>query len=212
MTSTTTPALAHYRDHAGLLGARYQALTTKDVIAPVAQHLPPSSARIIDIGAGSGRDAVWFAKMGHRVTGVEPVRELSEQVRRISEGVRVEWITDQLPNLGALTDRNGAYDLCLVSAVWHHLPERERSTALASIAALLRHGGTLLLSLRHGGDVDGSTVFDVDPDDTISIASDAGFDLLERVAAGSIQPQNIAAGVQWTWLALRKRARGRAST
>ena len=205
MTASNTEVLARYREHANLLGERFQALATEDVIAPIRDYLPDAPSSIIDVGAGSGRDAVWFSKLGYRVTAVEPVSELSEQAAAISAGVTIEWVEDHLPTLKKLADRQGSFDLCLLSGVWHHLPCNDRAFAFYTLGGLLRAGGTILLSLRQGGQIDDVAVFDVDPEETIALASNAGLDLVKRVATGSIQAHNIEAGVHWTWLVLRNR-------
>ena len=124
--------------------------------------------------------------------------------------IGIAWIADHLPELAKLRQRAGSFDLCLLSGVWHHLPVAERPTALATLARLLRPGGRLALSLRLGPDADGSTIFPVDPAETIAQAARTGLTLLHRAATPSVQPANIAAGVTWEWLVL-ERASGEAT-
>jgi protein-L-isoaspartate O-methyltransferase len=50
--------------------------------------------RILDIGSGSGRDAAYFAKQGHEVTAVEPVREMRLTAEKLHGKQRIRWIDD----------------------------------------------------------------------------------------------------------------------
>ena len=60
------------------------------------------------------------------------------------------------------------------------------------------------MSLRHGPGAPGRRVFPVDPDMTIGLAQGWGLQLQRRRDAESIQPDNQAMGVTWTWLAFGK--------
>lgn len=53
---TTIP---HYEQHAAALVTQYESLAFEDVHASLRDLLPPPGATILDIGAGSGRDAAW---------------------------------------------------------------------------------------------------------------------------------------------------------
>jgi len=196
-------ALDRYRSHARRLGQRFQALSAAEVLRPVSAHLPQTPASILDIGAGSGRDVAWFAGQGHRVTAVEPVRELAEQAANLPGAEQAEWIIDGLPDLTKLRDRTGDFDLCLLSGVWQHMPEGHRARSLTQIAKLLRPGGQLILSLRLDPTPDGETIFPIDTEETIRQALRAGFELECQASTPSVQPENIAAGVHWTWLVLK---------
>ncbi len=64
------------------------------------------NARILDIGAGSGRDAKFIAqsavnkhgdKNGTQVIAVEPANLLAELGARQTAGLNVKWLTDSLP-------------------------------------------------------------------------------------------------------------------
>lgn len=58
--------------------ARFDAIPSEEIYAPVVDLMPTRPARVVDIGAGTGRDAAWFARQGHDVLAVEPVRALRE--------------------------------------------------------------------------------------------------------------------------------------
>ncbi|MDU8942449.1 class I SAM-dependent methyltransferase [Ovoidimarina sediminis] len=194
-------ALDVYREHARELGRKYDAVRSGDVLAPVAAFLPPPPARILDIGAGTGRDAVWLADRGYLVTAAEPTEEFRETIRGRERGIVV--IDAALPRLDGI---EGAFDLVLGNAVWHHVPSGGRNAALERIAALLAPGGRAVLSLRLGPAMPELGTFALDPDREIQRTEAAGFTLLHRAEAPSHQAGNIAAGVTWTWLVLEPEA------
>ena len=200
------PALDRYRRNAERLGARFLGLSSEYVLRSVATFIPTEPAHILDVGAGSGRDALWFARHGHNVTAVEPVEEMSDQAEGLPGSEKVEWISDHLPLLEHLKDRAGRYDFCLLSGVWHHVPDVHRSTALSTLVKLLGSGGYLAMSLRLGSDTDGKTNFYIDIEDPIALAERVGLLLRHRARTQSNQPANIAAGVEWEWLVFEKRA------
>ena len=197
------PALDRYRIHAERLGRRFQALASEDVLRVVASFLPDPPAKILDVGAGSGRDACRFASEGHKVTAIEPVREMAEQANRLAGADRVEWIEDHLPDLAELQD--SGFDLCLLSGVWHHLSNDHRPAALKRLTGLLRPGGRLVMSLRLGPDTDGKTNIAIDTDQTIRQATRTGLTLLHRASAPSNNPKNMRLGITWDWLVFERK-------
>lgn len=179
--------------------AGYDALSPEQIYASVRDFLPRDPARIADIGAGTGRDAAWFAAQGHRVLAVEPVRELREAGRK-RHGDGIEWLDDRLPDLASLA---GPFDLVLLCAVWHHLDPADRARAMPALAQVTAPGGRLILSLRHGP---GHHAFPTPPDETIDLAAASGLDLVHRAEAEAVHPESRALGVHWTWLVLSKGA------
>ncbi len=198
------PILDRYRANARTLGARFDSLSSAALYEPVAADLPSEPSMILDVGAGSGRDAIWLAGRGHRVVAVEPVTELKDGAGRAEGAFSVEWVDDTLPALATLRGREGAFDLILLSGVWHHVAEAARPQALARLAALLARRGRVIVSLRHGPGEDGELIFACDADRTIAQARAVGLALVRRIAARSLQPGNAAAGVTWTWLVLER--------
>jgi SAM-dependent methyltransferase len=102
--------------------------------------LPPG--RALDIGSGEGRNSVWLATHGWRVTGVDfssvglgKARELAHRF-----GATPEWIEADLTRW---TPEFAAYDLILVCYV--HLKPDERRSLLRAASAALVPGGTLLV-------------------------------------------------------------------
>ncbi|MEQ8838624.1 MAG: class I SAM-dependent methyltransferase, partial [Lacipirellulaceae bacterium] len=104
-----------------------------------------------DIGAGSGRDANWLAGKGWDVIAVEPSAGMRELAMPKSHP-NVTWLDDSLPELSRLRALGHRFDLVLLSAVWQHLPPGQRERAFRILTELLKPGGTLVITLRHGSD------------------------------------------------------------
>ena len=109
-----------------------------------------SDGPVLDIGAGSGRDAAWFAARGHSVVAVEPAANLRAEARERHPDPSIKWLDDRLPDLEAVAARGQTFSLILVSAVWMHVAPADRGRAFESLVSLLRPGGVLAMTLRLG--------------------------------------------------------------
>ena len=66
----------HYAEEAPELLKRYESVSFADHHRSVIHLIPATPGRVIDIGAGTGRDAAGFEALGHTVVAVEPTEEL----------------------------------------------------------------------------------------------------------------------------------------
>lgn len=181
----------------------YDALSPERIYEHVIDLFPQQATRVADIGAGTGRDAAWFAAMGHQVLAIEPVRKLREAGRELHRSEKIAWLDDCLPHLMDVRPR-GCFGLITLCAVWQHLADKDRTLAMPTLATIAEPGGFLVMSLRHGPGAEGRRVFPVDPNETVKLGHDCGFRLARRREAPSVQARNQAVGVSWTWLAFEK--------
>lgn len=105
--------------------------------------LPPG--RALDLAAGEGRNTVWLAERGWRVTAVDFSRVGLEKGRNLSaaRGVdqdRVDWIVADLRDYEPERD---AFDLVLIA--YFQVSPKVRAAVLARAAAALAPGGTLFI-------------------------------------------------------------------
>ena len=210
MTGVAGPApdaiIAGYARAAEALIPSYEtAVTTEALLAPVAALLPEGPGRMLDLGAGTGRDAAWFAARGFDVLALEPVAAFRAAGARHGPGIT--WRDDRLPELSSLTAADGPFDLVLANGVWHHLTPAAQIACLHPLCGLTRPGGRLILSLRHGPTPADRPGHPIDPDRLIRHAGARGFSCLSRVEAASHQPGNRASGVTWTWCVFERDSR-----
>jgi SAM-dependent methyltransferase len=112
-------------------------------VAAELAELPPG--RALDLAAGEGRNSVWLAERGWRVTAVDFSRVGLDKGRKLAaargvDGARIEWI---LADLGEYEPDQGSFDLVLVAYL--QVGAELRATILARAAAALAPGGTLLV-------------------------------------------------------------------
>ena len=159
-----------YANEAEALVRQYEGIAFADVHRHAMHLMPQPPARIIDIGAGTGRDAAGFVGLGYSVVAVEPTTELRTRAMQLHPSPGIEWIDDSLPDLRVVSVRKGNFDVVMLTAVWMHLDAGQRQCGMPRLAALLRPGGVMMLTLRHGPIPAGRRMFDVTANETIALA------------------------------------------
>jgi SAM-dependent methyltransferase len=128
----------------------YESLDFKSAHGWLLDLLPARRGLILDVGAGSGRDAAGLAAMGYEVVAVEPSSSMLREGSMRHPDARIRWLDDRLPALDA-THRTGlAFDLILLSGVWQHVAPGDRPRAFRKLVRLLNPGGVLAITLRMG--------------------------------------------------------------
>jgi SAM-dependent methyltransferase len=190
-----------YAEEADALVRQYESLSFAENHRLILHLIPTVPCRVLDIGAGTGRDAAGFAALGHHVVAVEPTGEMRTRAMALHPSPRIEWLDDSLPDLTQLMARGETFDVVMLTAVWMHLDEAQRRRGMPNIASLVRPGGVLSLSLRYGPVPRGRRMFDVSADETERLAVAEGLrPLLRREGLPASLGQ---AGVTWTRLAFR---------
>ncbi|CAO3380574.1 class I SAM-dependent methyltransferase [Azospirillum argentinense] len=191
-----------YAENADALTEQYESVAFADVHRDVLHLFPSRPSRVLDIGAGTGRDAAALSRLGHEVTAVEPTVELRSAGTRIHAATPIRWIDDSLPELAVVRSDGGRYDTILLTAVWMHLDEAQRGVAMPHIAALLNPSGRIVMSLRHGPVPAGRTMYDVSTAETIELAASVGLHCVHR----NHREDMLGRGdVSWSFLGLEAR-------
>lgn len=189
-----------YEAAAGHLIASFEALSSQSLLEPVAAHLPPPQATVLDVGAGTGRDAAWFASRACQVVAAEPVKALREAGMRFHTSRRIAWVQASLPDLVGVDRHCPRFDFILLSGVWQHVPPEQRAPSMLRLRELSAPGGRLVISVRHGPGAPGRRCFATSDEEAIDVARDRGFEVIDASKVASVQQWNRTAGVTWTWL------------
>ena len=156
------------------LAARYETISPEQLFSAVVDLFPPIPAAILDIGAGSGRDATWFAGKGYTVLATEPSETMREVGQEIHQGSQVQWLDDSLPELKEVYRVGTSFDAIFVSAVWMHVKPSMRKRVIRKLAGLLKPGGKIFISLRLGPVDRARSMYPVSVEEIISLAQSNG--------------------------------------
>lgn len=190
---------SYYDRLADELVARYEQLDFEQVHAALVEELPDFHARILDVGAGSGRDASALAARDHHVVAVEPSREMMRRARAAHGDPRIRWLDDSLPALEKVYDLGEKYDLILLSAVWMHVAPGQRDRAMRKLSGLLRPGGKLALSVRTVSAIR-TDMWEVVPAELVERARNHGLEFLRESRSSDLLGRDEVA---WTTLIFR---------
>jgi len=198
-----------YNKNANKLAEMYLSKTFEQIHRAWFEYLAPilqkENARILDIGAGAGRDSQYFAKQGAdrniSVVAVEPAQSLAELGKKHTQGLNVSWLQDSLPDLHSVTQQEISFDLILLSAVWMHIPLSQRQRSLQKLANLLKPGGKLVISLRHGESGDERIMHKVCSAELIELAKPLG--LFPLLVTENTQDEIGRDAVSWQTVVLQ---------
>jgi SAM-dependent methyltransferase len=115
-----------------------------------AQHVAETElgegARILEIGCGNGRDAFYFASLGHEVVGIDPSAAAIESCTAVDAGGRASFLLGRFPSIRA--ELSGSFDAVYSRFSLHAMTQEEQDEALAGACSLLADGGKLLIECR----------------------------------------------------------------
>ena len=202
MASVGPSGTEGYAKEAAALAEQYESFPFSALHKSVMHLIPPEPIQVLDIGAGTGRDAAGFAALGHSVVAVEPTPELRTIAAKLHTSPRIEWLDDSLPELALLSKRGQRFEVVMLTAVWMHLDEGQRLRAMPRVAALVQPGGVMVLSLRHGPVPPARRMFEVTAAETVRLA---GAHAMRCVFHSDTDDRMLGRpGVSWDRLAFRK--------
>ena len=98
----------------------------------------------LDLGCGTGGDAVYLAERGIATTGLDisPVALEHAATRAERSGVDVTWLVGDVLDLPVA---DASIDLATDRGCLHHVPHEDQATYACEVARILRPGGRLLV-------------------------------------------------------------------
>jgi SAM-dependent methyltransferase len=100
--------------------------------------------RVLDVGCGTGENALYLARLGHRVVGVDAAPSAIRKARHKSEerGIVVTFLVGDALELAALEGLGEPFETAIDSGLFHVFDDRERPIFAESVASVVRAGGT----------------------------------------------------------------------
>ena len=193
-------SIGWYDANAETISARYESVTSEAVHDWLRDLLPRKSASVLDIGAGSGRDAAWLAASGHDVVAVEPAASMRTAAAALHGSSAIIWFDDRLPALDKVSRSGLSFDLILLSAVWMHVPVNDRPRAFRKMINMLRPGGLVAITLRRGPPDLERGFHPVSPEEVEALARDHGAFVERHTEAKDLLGRD---DVRWIQMAVR---------
>ncbi|RIK05059.1 MAG: class I SAM-dependent methyltransferase [Acidobacteria bacterium] len=100
--------------------------------------------RALDLASGEGRNAIWLARQGWKVTGVDFSDAGMNKARRHSAGLDIEWV---IADLADYVPEPGAFDLVII--FYLHVGVETRRAVIERACRAVASGGTLLIAAHH---------------------------------------------------------------
>lgn len=106
--------------------------------------LSGSRLRVLDVGCGQGRDALFIARVGHAVVGIDQsptgIRDLLADAE--AENLNVQGYVGDIREF----EPEGLYDVLLIDRTLHMLDASERPGVLARYVDRVEDGGYVLIA------------------------------------------------------------------
>lgn len=161
-----------YRETPNALGAPTKAF------AEFFKTYDKTNARVLDVGCGQGRDALFIGRLGHRVDGVDlspaGIADLVADAQREALDVRgdVADITEYQPD--------GLFDVVLIDRTLHMLDEIPRHAVLTRLLDHVAPKGYLLIADERSNMAGFNAVFIADDREWETLTDKGGILFLRR--------------------------------
>ncbi|MDE0624725.1 MAG: class I SAM-dependent methyltransferase [Bryobacterales bacterium] len=192
--------VAWYDEHASTVASRYESVKPDSLYSWLTDLLPEPPGLVLDVGAGSGRDAAWLAAKGYEVFAVEPSKAMRRVAKMLHPTASVRWVHDSLPKLDYTVRSGLSFDVILLSGVWMHVPPGQRPRAFRKLVNLLRPGGIIAISLRIGPEEPERGMHGADSSEIESLAKKHGTIVHRAVEREDLLGRD---GVRWKNYVLR---------
>lgn len=127
---------------------QFQPIQFEDVHRRVGHLFPPAPCPVLDIGAGTGRDAAGFVAAAGRIVAVEPSAASCVTALELHSLPLIEWVDDGSPELAQIARRRKAFDLVLLRPFGCISMQARRVMPVAS--APVAPGETMVPTQRRG--------------------------------------------------------------
>lgn len=146
----TNPTVAAYEAHAERFEKREsQAAGRTPVFLTRTLATLASPAHVLDLGCGSGHDALIFLRAEHTVLGVDATPSFVDRAR-VRAGRFPQRARFTVADMRTYTPPHARFDLIWANASLIHVPKRALPGVLGRLHAALKPGGRLVATLHNG--------------------------------------------------------------
>jgi SAM-dependent methyltransferase len=139
------------REWARLTTASMDGVIEFDITTRTVQAHLPSGARVLDIGGGPGRYAIWLAEQGHRVVLADLSPNLLQIAQREIARAGVAHMVEEIVEADACDLSrwpDASFDAALCLGPFYHLPDpADRRRATSELARVVRPDGAVFVAL-----------------------------------------------------------------
>ncbi len=116
-----------------------------DLVKVIDEGALPAGARVLDVGCGTGDNAIYLAERGYHVTGVDAVERAirTARLRAAHIGERAEFVVGDAMRAQVLP--GAPFDAILDSGLLHQFNPPAARAYVAALAAALKPDGKLLV-------------------------------------------------------------------
>ncbi|MEA2016966.1 MAG: class I SAM-dependent methyltransferase [Campylobacterota bacterium] len=173
----------YYEENANSLISRYESADVSEVQTLLLKTFKQKSS-LLEIGCGSGRDALFMIKNDYDVIGIDGSRNMIEEAIQIHPELKEKLFHKTLPNdLEFEIKFDGIYSI----ATFMHLSKDDLEEAILNIYNLLNQNGRFFMSVslfrddidKNGIDEKGRFFLVLSLEQWIDILEDVGFNILE---------------------------------
>jgi len=116
-----------------------------DLAKKAAKELP-ENAVILDVGAGEGKDSIFFASLGHQVSAVETSINATETMRRTiarKKDLNIKIIVEDITEMNLKADK---YDLIFADHSLQFMSRTQRNELFDKFRVSIKKGGLIAIS------------------------------------------------------------------
>lgn len=107
-------------------------------------QLDQNNLRVLDVGCGQGRDAIFIARMGHRVVGVDISANGIRDLKAVAALENLS-IAGEIADISTY-EPEGVFDVILIDRTLHMLAASVRLAVLETLLDHVSEGGWLLIA------------------------------------------------------------------
>jgi len=195
----------YYEKNANSLISRYESADISDLQDFLINTFTKES-QLLEIGCGSGRDAMFMTKHNYNIIGIDGSSNMIEEAKNIHPELLGKLFQKILPNdLQFDREFDGIYSI----ATLMHLTKTDIKKTILKIYNLLNQNGKFLMSIslfrddidKNGFDEKGRFFLVLNFEEWIKICEDSGFKIIETKRNKDGLNRN---GIEWLTLVAQK--------